>query len=167
MTKTALEGGCACGAARYRLKDKPLFVHCCHCTECQRQTGSAFAVNAMIETERLELMTGKIVEQQLTAASGNPVIETRCSNCATALWLFYAGAGRRIAFVRVGSLDAPARCPPDIHIFTGSRQPWVILPADTPAMEEFYRREAYWPVTSLARREAALAAPESVDRTEG
>ena len=112
MTDTPYNGGCPCGAMRYRLRDKPLFVHCCHCTECQQQTGSAFAVNALIESDRLELLAGTIAEGQITTGSGNPLIEMRCADCRTVLWMHYSGAGRRIAFVRVGTLDDPARCPP-------------------------------------------------------
>lgn len=148
------EGGCTCRQVRYRLKSKPLFVHCCHCRWCQRETGTAFALNAMIETDRVEMLAGEVETVHTPSNSGKGQKIARCPNCRIAVWSNYAGAGDAARFVRVGTLDEPDRLPPDIHIFTMSKQPWVVLPAGTPAVPEFYDREKIWPAESLARRAA-------------
>ena len=148
------EGGCTCRAVRYRFAVRPMFVNCCHCRWCQRESGSAFAVNAMVETERLEIVAGtpETIDTPSNSGKGQQIV--RCPTCRVALWSHYAGAATKIAFVRVGTLDEPDRLPPDIHIFTASKQPWVVLPPDKPAMEEYYDREKYWPAESLTRRRA-------------
>jgi hypothetical protein len=158
MTSTeTFEGGCDCRFVRYRLTRTPLFVHCCHCHWCQRETGSAFVLNALIETESVELLHGAPEMAMLPTASGDGQNVARCPHCRVALWSHYPGAGPRFAFVRVGTLDDPDRFPPDIHIYTMSKQPWVVLSGDVPVMREYYDRERYWPKESLARRAAVLA----------
>jgi len=152
------EGGCTCRAVRYRMTAKPLFVHCCHCRWCQRETGSAFALNAMIEADRVELLQGEIEVVGIPSASGKGQKVSRCARCRIALWSTYGGAGEAIRFVRVGTLDDPDRLPPDIHIYTSSKQPWVVLPPGAPAVPEFYRAKDTWPRESLERRAALLAA---------
>ena len=149
------EGGCACGAVRYRLDAAPMFVNCCHCQECQRLTGSAFVINALIETDRIVPLAGTPVPVPVPTASGRPHDVYRCAACQTALWSDY---GRRPAlrFVRVGTLDEPAALPPAAHIFTRSKLPWVTLPAGVPAFAVFYDMQALWPPESLARRRAIL-----------
>lgn len=151
------EGGCTCGAVRYRMTSKPMFVHCCHCSWCQRETGASFALNAMIEADRVVLLKGEPEVVNTPSNSGKGQKISRCPTCRIAVWSNYAGAGDKIRFVRVGSLDQPGRVPPDVHIFTSTKQPWVVLPAGTPAFEEFYRRSELWPAEALARREAVLA----------
>ena len=152
-----MKGGCTCGAVRYRLTSKPLFVHCCHCTWCQRETGSAFAVNAMIEADRVVLETGQpeLVNTRSNSGKGQKI--WRCARCRIALWSNYAGAGDAVRFVRVGTLDKPGRLPPDIHIFTSTKQKWVALPHGTPAVKEFYNISKCWPKASLKRRLALRA----------
>ncbi len=152
----SFEGGCTCRAVRYRMVSRPLFVHCCHCRWCQRETGSSFALNAMIEADRVELLTGapEVVITPSNSGKGQKI--TRCPTCRVALWSNYAGSGDKFRFVRVGTLDEPDRLPPDVHIFTASKQPWVVLPKGTPAVEVFYKREEIWPAESLARRQAVL-----------
>ena len=154
--ETSLEGGCDCGGVRYRMTSMPIFVHCCHCRWCQRESGSAFALNAMIEADRVVLLHGKPELVDTPSNSGKGQKFHRCPSCRIALWSNYAGAGDAINFVRVGTLDEPDRLPPDIHIFTASKQPWVILPSDVPAMEAYYDRKEHWPAESLARRLRAL-----------
>jgi len=149
----AWEGGCACGRMRYRLMSKPMFVHCCHCRDCQRQTGSAFAINALIETDRVERLSGETEGVPVPTDSGRPHVIHRCPVCKTAVWSHYGG-NQPLSFVRVGTLDEPAALPPDVHIYTRSRLPWVALPADVPAFEAYYSSEALWPKESLARRRA-------------
>jgi hypothetical protein len=151
------EGGCDCRFVRYRMETAPLFVHCCHCRWCQRETGASFALNAMIETDRVKMLAGELDLVDTPSASGRGQLIARCPRCRIALWSHYAGAGRLAAFVRVGTLDSPDILPPDVHIFTASKQPWVVLPAGTPAFPEFYDRKQLWPAESLARREALLA----------
>jgi hypothetical protein len=153
---TAFEGGCTCRAVRYRMNVRPIFVHCCHCRWCQRETGSAFALNAMVETAQVECLAGTPETVDTPSNSGKGQRIVRCPACRVALWSHYSGAGPKIAFVRVGTLDAPDRLPPDIHIFTASKQPWVVLPPDIPSVAEYYDRERLWPAESLARRAAAM-----------
>mgnify|MGYP001765469708 CR=1 FL=1 len=148
------EGGCDCRAVRYRMETVPLFVHCCHCRWCQRESGASFALNALIETERVTQLGQSPELVDTPSASGRGQVVARCPICRIAVWSNYAGAGPLIRFVRVGTLDDPDLLPPDIHIFAASRQPWVVLPAGTPAVAEYYEREDHWPPESLARRRA-------------
>lgn len=150
------EGGCTCGALRYRMTRQPLIVHCCHCRWCQRETGASFALNAMIESSGLVLDRGSPEAVETPSASGKGQRILRCPTCRVALWSHYAGAGDAISFVRVGTLDNPDRLPPDIHIFTSTKQPWVVLTPGIPAVEEYYDRNDYWPAESLRRRKALL-----------
>jgi len=137
----------------------PLFVHCCHCTWCQRETGTAFALNAMIESDRVQLLSGQPEMTLTPTASGKGQKIWRCPACRVAVWSNYAGAGDRVRFVRVGTLDEPHRLPPDIHIFVSTKQPWVVVPDGTAAVPEYYDRKRYWPEASLARLTALRAAP--------
>ncbi|HEV2363711.1 MAG TPA: GFA family protein [Caulobacteraceae bacterium] len=145
-----LEGRCACGAVRYRLASAPMFVHCCHCLDCQRQTGSAFAVNALIETDRVEALEGAVTSVTLPTDSGRPLIAVGCAACRTGLWLHYGGR-MATAFVRVGTLEDPTALAPDVHIFTRSKQPWVGLPDGVPVFEAYYDMKALWPAASWDR----------------
>ena len=152
-----LFGGCDCRSLRYRMDTRPLFVHCCHCRWCQRESGASFALNAMIETDRMSLLAGEPEIVDTPSESGRGQKIARCPKCRIAVWSNYSGAGPAVRFVRVGTLDEPDHLPPDIHIFTKSKQPWVVLAADTPAVPEYYDRKQYWPKESLVRREALLA----------
>lgn len=149
-----LEGGCDCRCVRYCMQTRPLFVHCCHCRWCQRETGASFALNAMIEADRVVLLGGEPELVDTPSASGRGQRIARCPQCRIALWSNYAGAGPAVRFVRVGTLDQPDHLPPDIHIFTASKQTWVVLPEGTPAVPEYYKRERYWPAESLVRFKA-------------
>ena len=153
----SMEGGCDCRTVRYRMT-RPLFVHCCHCRWCQRETGSAFALNAMIESDRVTLIAGEpeIVDTPSDSGKGQKI--ARCPKCRIAVWSNYAGAGDALRFIRVGTLDNPDLLPPDIHIFTSTKQPWVVLAPGTPVVPEYYDRKQYWPKESNERREAMLAA---------
>ena len=152
------DGGCTCRYVRYRMTSAPLFVHCCHCRWCQRETGSAFALNAMIEADRVQMLAGQVELVATPSSSGKGQKIARCPVCRVAVWSHYAGAGDAVCFVRVGTLDEPDRLPPDIHIFTATKQPWVVLPPGVPAVAEYYATSEYWPAESLARRAALLAA---------
>lgn len=159
MSEATFEGGCDCKAVRYRLSSKPLFVNCCHCRWCQRESGSAFALNAMIEAERVQLRNGAddIEEINTPSESGKGQLIIRCKHCKIALWSHYAGAGRAMSFVRVGTLDKPDSCPPDVHIFTESKQRWVVFPEGAKVMKEYYKASELWPKESLERRAVLLA----------
>lgn len=151
MAEASVEGGCTCRRVRYRMHGTPLFVHCCHCSWCQRETGSAFVLNAMIETSRVELLAGAPVLVDTPSASGKGQKIARCRDCHVAVWSHYPGGGPKVAFVRIGTLDEPARFPPDIHIYTSSKQPWVVIPERVRSVPEFYEVPATWPAASLER----------------
>ena len=157
MSEYPLAGGCTCNFVRYEITEKPLFVHCCHCTWCQRETGSAFVINAMIESNRVKVTTGEVNVVNTPSNSGKGQRIARCPKCDIALWSNYGGGGDAVRFVPVGTLDKPNACPPDIHIFTSTKQPWVTLPPGTPAVAEYYDRDRYWPAQSLERRRVLLA----------
>jgi hypothetical protein len=148
-----LEGGCACGTVRYRLAAAPMFVHCCHCLDCQRQTGSAFVLNALIEADRVLVLSGDPQPIGVPTDSGLPHQVFRCPSCQTALWSVYGGRSE-LRFIRVGTLDTPQALPPDVHIYTRSKQPWLILPEATPSFEAYYDPQRVWPAASLDRRRA-------------
>ncbi|HET6638466.1 MAG TPA: GFA family protein [Gemmatimonadota bacterium] len=149
---TGLEGGCACGEVRYRLTDSPMFVHCCHCLNCQRQTGTAFVLNMMIEASRVELLSGTPTAVAVPREHGLHEI-FRCPTCEVAVWSVYGGRSE-VLFVRAGTLDDPATVSPDVHIYTRSKLPWITLPDSVPAFEEYYDTAALWPPESLERRKA-------------
>ena len=161
-----LDGGCDCGLVRYRMMTAPLFVHCCHCRWCQRETGASFALNAMIESDRMVRLASEPELVLTPSESGKGQNIARCPRCRLAVWSHYAGAGPAVAFVRVGTLDQPDRVPPDIHIFTASKQPWFQIPASMPAVPEYYDREKYWPRESLERRKALLPLIEAHQATQ-
>ncbi len=147
-----LEGGCACGAVRYRLLDKPMITHCCHCRDCQRQTGSAFVINALIETKRIDMLKGAPKPYPMPTDSGRPHDIHRCEACGAAVWSDYGGRAF-LRFVRVGTLDRPDAITPDVHIFARSKLPWVRLPDDARVFDVFYTMSEVWSPEALARRE--------------
>ena len=151
-----LKGGCACGQARYRLHSKPMFVHCCHCRWCQRESGSAYALNGLIEGDQVEVFQGTVEMVKTPTESGKGQTFARCPECKVALWSHYAGMGPHISFVKVGTLDEPDHVPPMIHIFTASKQPWIILNDDIPKKTGYYDRKKLWPKSSLKRYDAAV-----------
>lgn len=155
-----MNGRCVCGALSYRLDRPPLFTHCCHCSWCQRETGSAFAVNALIETAHVHL-SGRVEERAIPSASGKGQILVACADCRTTILSHYGGMGRALAFVRTGTLEDPGAVPPDIHIHVTTRRPWVILPEGVPAMTGYYRASEHWPAEALARRDALRQAQTS------
>lgn len=154
-----ISGACSCGQVRFQLTHPPLFVHCCHCSHCQRESGSAFALNALIETAHVQLLEGETETLAVPSESGKGQSIVRCPACKIALWSHYNGAGEALSFVRVGTLDQAHRFAPDIHIFTESKLPWVLLPEGTPAVPQYYSTSKLWPAASLARRAKLLAAP--------
>lgn len=153
-----IEGGCTCGEVRYEVHSPPLIVHCCHCRLCQRQTGTAFALNALIEAERVQMTKGDLEILTVSSPSGKGQTIARCQSCRVAVWSNYHMGGLRdyIRFIRVGTLDNPDLMPPDVHIFTSTKQPWVQLPEGDMSYAEFYPYEEVWSADCLARRAALL-----------
>ena len=149
-----LQGGCACGKVRYELLASPIRVHCCHCDDCQRHTGSAFVLNAIIETSQLRIISGDL-EAVSVPRTYAPHDIYRCRKCKTALWSDY-GRRPQIRFVRVGTLDEPRALRPDIHIYTACKVPWIKLPKGTPAFREYYDAKKVWPKKSLQRFKNAM-----------
>jgi hypothetical protein len=149
---TALEGGCACGEIRYRLTSEPLFVHCCHCLNCQRQTGSAFVVNLLIETDRIELLGAEPVPVDVPRGKSSTQRIFRCPTCQVAVFSRYTRASTR--FVRAGTLDDPTGIEPDVHIYTRSKVGWISLPDSVPAFTTYYDPAKVWPAASLERLDA-------------
>jgi hypothetical protein len=149
------EGGCACGAVRYRLTSDPLFTHCCHCLNCQRQTGSAFVINLLIEADRVELLAGDPQPVDVPRDDGSTQTIWRCPTCQVAVFSVYTRP--EVRFVRGGTLDDPAAVAPDVHIYTRSKLPWVTLPESVPAFEVYYDTRKQWPAASLERLDALLA----------
>src|SRR4051812_4576049 len=148
---SSFEGGCDCRYIRYRMTSRPLFVHCCHCRWCQRETGASFALNALIEAERVEDLGGEVEIVDTPSESGKGQLFARCPKCRLALWSHYGGL-TYVRFMRVGTLDNPDAMPPDIHIFTASKQPWVVLPPGALAVPEYYDFRQHWPAASIERR---------------
>ena len=138
-----LSGRCACGDVRYRLAERPFAVHCCHCSDCQRETGSAFVLNGLVESEHLEVTAGEPRAVDTPSNSGKGQRVMRCPRCEVALWSHYGGLGDKAAFVRIGTLEEPGQCPPDVHVFARSKQPWVALPEGARAYDVFYGRDDF------------------------
>jgi hypothetical protein len=155
------EGGCSCGAVRYRLTSDPLFVHCCHCLNCQRQTGSAFVINLLIEADRVELLADEPRPVDVPRVDGSTQRIYRCRTCQVAIWSNYGRPD--VSFVRAGTLDDPSTVEPDVHIYTRSKVPWVTIPEGAPAFDVYYDAKTVWPAESLERARAlrAAAKPEA------
>ena len=149
-----LTGGCTCRNVRFEMLTAPLYVHCCHCSWCQRESGTAFALNAMIESDRVRLLAGAVEFVDTPSNSGRGQKIARCPQCRIALWSNYAGAGESVRFVRVGAVVSADELPPDIHIFSAWKNRWVELPSDANAVSGYYKASEHWPAESLARRRA-------------
>ena len=148
------EGGCSCGGVRYRLTSDPLFVHCCHCLNCQRQTGSAFVINLLIEADRVELLAGEPAPVDVPRDDGTVQRIFRCPTCLVAVFSNYGRPA--IRFVRGGTLDDPSGIAPDVHIYTRSKLPWITLTDSAPVFDAYYDSKTLWPAASLQRLRAAL-----------
>jgi len=156
MASKTHEGGCGCGAVRYRLNDEPFIVHNCHCHLCQRQTGTGSAVNAFIEADRVELLSGELAERDFKTGSGNSQTVVRCAECGTPVWSYYPRLGRKVTAVRVGTLDDASATPPDVAIFVADRPDWAPLPEGVQAFDAFYNPVDVCRPESLARLKAIL-----------
>lgn len=154
------EGGCACGAIRYRLTESPLIVHACHCRDCQRLTGSAFATNIWVERRFVETDHDRLRAARLTAGSGKPHDVFGCPECGTAIYSKYHAAPGDTVLLRAGTLDHPETVRPDVHIFTRSKLPWFEIPDGAPSFEAFYKLAEFWPETSRERLRRNIAGAE-------
>ncbi len=151
-----IKGNCACGKVQFSLKKMPMIVHCCHCTWCQRETGSAFAINALVEATELEVEKGNVETITTPSNSGAGQEIVRCPHCEVALWSYYAAAKRKVAFLRVGTLEEPGHLPPDIHIYTSSKLPWFDLNDDAVKVLEYYKRSEVWTEENVQRYKKAI-----------
>lgn len=151
--KTVHHGHCTCGYVQYNLTAPPLIVHCCHCSWCQRETGTAFATNALIEDHHLHITHGEIETIDTPTRSGSGQKIARCPKCYVALWSHYVRVYKRVSFIRVGTLTEPHRCLPDVHVFTSTKQPWIVLPENIPAYKGIYIRSKTWSPESIQRIE--------------
>lgn len=156
MSDTSFEGGCGCGAVRYRFTSEPIFVNNCHCKQCQQQTGAGSAVNAFIETDRLEHLSGEISEHEFITGSGGIQVVIRCAKCGTPVWSHYPRLGRKAAGVRVGTLDDPSAVRPDAAIFVAERPSWAPLPQGIPAFDTYYSAAELLPPERFERLKALL-----------
>jgi len=152
------EGGCACGAVRYRLTEEPLIVHACHCRDCQRLTGAPFVVNLWIERRHVVPSGAPPHSFTTSAGSGKPHDVSFCGTCSTAVWSRYHAPPGDTLFVRAGALDDPTFVVPDAHIFTRTKLPWLALPEGVRAFPAMYSDfAAVWPADKLARFRAHVA----------
>lgn len=152
------EGGCECGAVRYRLTSEPMTVNCCHCLDCQTISGSAFALNAMIETDRIEVIVGKPKAFDLHREGSGKTTSWRCPTCLSLLWADHPMMGDAFRFVRVGTLDDAASLPPDAHYFVVRKHPWITIPEGVPAFDRLPGKgEGGWGPEAQQRFDAALA----------
>ncbi|MFO1414529.1 MAG: GFA family protein [Burkholderiales bacterium] len=135
-----------------------MFVHCCHCTRCQRETGGPFAHHAMIEFSKFSVLQGEPEFVLVPTDSGNKHWVARCPDCRSAMWNEHGTRSAITRYVRVGTLDTPDALPPLAHIFTRSKQSWLTLPAGVPAYAAYYDATKTWPAESLERYRTAKAA---------
>lgn len=157
---TKHEGGCTCGALRFQMKRDPMFIHCCHCSYCQRETGSSYGLNALVESSEVALLQGTPERVELPSKSGQGQSLLRCSECNVAVWSHYGAAGEVLSFVRVGALDDAASFTPSIHIYTSSKQPWVLLGDEVPSVAEYYSAKEHWSAQSRERAKAMRSKSE-------
>lgn len=149
-------GGCACGAVRYDVRGTPVFVNNCHCTLCQKQTGSTSVVNMFFETERLTQHSGETTRHTVKSGSGGDHIIVRCAACGTAIWSFYPRLGDLGVGIRAGTLDDPGTVTPDAAIFVAHKMPWVTLPEGVPQFEATYDPAERLPPDRFARLKALI-----------
>ncbi len=129
-----LRGGCQCGAVRYEITKPPLSVYACHCTECQRQSGSAFALSMPVARDSLSVVKGTPKAWRRTHESGRVIQCLFCADCGTRLY-HNPEANPAVTIVKPGTLDDAKTLHAVGHIWTKSAQPWVQIPADSVTYE--------------------------------
>tara|TARA_Y100001934_G_C12157277_1_gene680227 strand:+ start:280 stop:783 length:504 start_codon:yes stop_codon:yes gene_type:complete len=148
-------GGCECGDTRYQFVGEPLFIHACHCTLCQRITGSAFQISMLMTKSQFSLSKGQPAVWHLKADSGNVRPVFFCERCGCQLYGDAPGRGPEIMWIQSGTLDDTTWFSPRAHIWTSSMQSWLTLPVDVPAFDTNYDAVKVWPASSLARMQAS------------
>ena len=152
-----MRGACACGAVKFQLTASPIVVHACHCRDCQRLSGSAFVLNAVIEASNVELLSGEPGSSNLEAATGKAHVVSFCRDCGTYVWSQYLQLPS-MRFVRVGTLDEPDALSPPVHIWTSRKQAWVEIPPGLDVYPEFYSLKELWSDEALQRLKASIKA---------
>lgn len=128
------EGGCYCGRLRYRVTGQPNAVNACHCRDCQRLTGSAFAINAMFKTRAVEELGESWSHRDVVGAELGSR-SWRCADCGVLLFADHPIFGDSMRFVRIGTLDDGRDLEPDAHYFVRSKHPWVVIPPGVPSYQ--------------------------------
>ena len=123
----ARRGGCQCGAIRYEITGPATVVYACHCRECQRQSGSAFAMALVVPAERFRLLEGVPKSFARAGESGRIVTGWFCPECGTRLYHTPGQLSGNIN-VKPGTLDNTSDLAPTVHVWTKSAQKWVQLP---------------------------------------
>jgi hypothetical protein len=145
-----LQGGCSCGDIRYQLSNAPLFVHACHCLNCQKFCNSAFGITAIVLQCDVALTEGDLV--QLVMPSGRS--RWQCASCGESIYVT-SPSHPATALLRPGSLDRVGGLTIDAHIWVKRKQDWISLPNKVPQFDEGYDRNEVWPQVSLERFEQA------------
>jgi hypothetical protein len=121
-----LEGGCQCGNIRYLLHSEPIVVYACHCTDCQKQSSSAFGTSVWIARDDFELTRGKLSVWQTRGDSGSTKDCTYCPDCGSRIYHAIA-TDLEIFSLKGGSLDGARTLQPAAHIWLRSAQEWVLI----------------------------------------
>lgn len=148
-------GGCACGAVRFELLSSPIFVQACHCSFCQRMTGSAFSVNALLESDRVFRLGQEPEAVPTPSALPAGQIAHRCGTCRVRVWSTHASLGPRVALIHAGCMDEPTAFEPELHCFVSNKMPWVIVPDGVPSFDLSYSAKELWSEHALARLQDA------------
>ena len=152
----AIHGGCFCGSTRYRLETAPLFCYACHCTDCNKQTGSVYACFTSIENDHITSI-GALPPKITTAIRSGGIIRhmASCGKCGTRLWA--SGDTTPVtADIATGTLDLPELMEPDLHSYIESKISWAILPESAKTCRGPFDYRKHWPKSSLKRLEAAV-----------
>lgn len=143
------QGRCLCGEISYQIIDKPLFTHACHCTDCQKVTGSAFGLSMFILRQDFQMLSGTPTVAHPPQQYGVAAIYA-CGDCGCAIYRTHSYLDKFV-FPFPGTFDDTTWVKPQAHIYTRSKQPWVQLADDEPAFEKQYKRDDVWPEASLKR----------------
>tara|TARA_B100000579_G_scaffold278075_1_gene230015 strand:- start:122 stop:604 length:483 start_codon:yes stop_codon:yes gene_type:complete len=144
-----LKGGCICGQVKYYITEKPLFTQACHCKDCKVLTGSSYVVNSSV-LENTLFVEGEVSSTELKAGSGASCKTYFCNKCGAYVYADYDSAFKRLT-LRTKTLNNPENFPPQVHIFTKDKDPWLNLSKDVTCFEEMYDPKKIWPEESLKR----------------
>ena len=134
MPANKYSGGCQCGAIRYDILGAPELLLACHCTDCQRQSGSAFGMTLVVSEEDFQLTKGDVKTYSLKSAAGRPKLGAFCPNCGTRI--YHKPEWRKgMVSVKPGTLDDTSGLKPTLHLWTSSKQPWITISEGVEAYE--------------------------------